>query len=98
VIRYLDYHPELSAYSGGKTPLPEDPDAPEDEEVKTRQGFQELLSPLLFDSALAAIKLAGPVNLRFAIGLTNRVLQFDLSDADRGRRSQPISRYGEIGQ
>lgn len=94
----MDYHPEFSTYPGGKTPLSEDPDAPEDEEeVKTRRGFQELLSPLLLNSALAAIKLAGPINLRTAISLTNRALEFALSDADKGRRSQPTSRYGDIG-
>jgi len=93
-IRYLDYHPEYSTYPGGKTPLSEDPDAPEDEEeVKTRRGFQELLSPLLLNSSLAAIKLAGPINLRTAISLTNRAIGFALSDADRGRRSQSTRRY-----
>lgn len=93
-IRYLDYHPEFSTYPGGKTPLSEDPDAPEDdEEVKTRRGFQELLSPLLLNSALAAIKLAGPTNLRAAISLTDRAIRFALSDADRGRYSQSIRRY-----
>ena len=89
-IRYLDYHPEFSTYPVGKTRLSEDPDAPKDEEeLKTRQGFQELLSALLLNSALAAIKLAGQINLRAAISLTNRAVQFALSDADRGRRSHP---------
>jgi len=85
-LRYLDHHPEYSAYLGGKTPLSKDPDTPEDEEeVKTRQGFRELLSPLLLNSALAAIKLAGQVNLRTAISLTNRATRVALSDADRGK-------------
>ncbi|KAF9653654.1 peptidyl-prolyl cis-trans isomerase Cpr7 [Thelephora ganbajun] len=70
-IRYLDYHPEFSTYPG--------------EEVKTRRGFQELLSPLLLNSALAAIKLAGPINLRTAISLANRAVGFALSDADRAK-------------
>ena len=93
-IRYLDYHPEYSTYPGGKTPLSKDPDAPEDEEeVKTRRGFQELLCPLLLNSALAAIKLAGPINLRTAISLANRAVGFALSDADQGRHPQSTRRY-----
>ena len=88
-IRYLDYHPEFSTYPGGNSLLSEDSNTPEDEgEVKTRRGFQELLSALLLNSALAAIKLAGPINLRTAISLTNRAVTFALSDADRGRRSK----------
>lgn len=84
----MDYHPEFSAYPGGKTPFSDDPTSPEDEEeVKTRRGFQELLSHLLLNSALAAIKLAGPINLRTAISLTNRAVGIALSDTDRGRRS-----------
>ena len=90
-IRYLDYHPEFSTYPGGKTPLSEDPDAPDDEEeVKTRRGFQELLSALLLNSALAAIKLGDPINLRTAISLANRAIGFALSDADRGRHSSQL--------
>lgn len=93
-IRYLDHHPEYSAYLGGKTPLSQDPDAPEDEgEVKTRRGFQELLSLLLLNSALAAIKLAGPINSRIAISLTNRAVDVAPSDADRGRHSRSMRRY-----
>lgn len=93
-IRYLDYHPEFSAYPGSGTPFSGDPDHPEDEEeLKTRRGFQELLSPLLLNSALAATKLAGPINLRTAISLTTRVLEFASSDADRGGCSQSIRGY-----
>jgi len=53
--------------------------------VKTRRGFQELLSALLLNSALAAIKLAGLANLRAAINLTDRAVGFALSDADRAK-------------
>lgn len=85
-IRYLDHHPEFSTYPGFKTPLSEDPDTPVDEEeVKTRRGFQELLSALLLNSSLAAIKLAGPVNLQTAVSLTNRAVEFAPSDADRAK-------------
>lgn len=61
--------------------------------MKTRRGFQELLSPLLLNSALAAIKLAGLGNLRIAIRLADRALEFALSDADRGRRPQSVWGY-----
>lgn len=88
-IRYLDYHPEYSAYLEGRTPVSGDPESPNDEEErKRRRGFQELLSPLLLNSALAAIKLAGANNLRSAISLTTRAVGIALSDADRGRHSQ----------
>ena len=37
-IRYLDYHPEYSAYLEGKTPVSGDPENPLDEEdVKRRK-------------------------------------------------------------
>ena len=93
-IRYLDYHPDYSAYLEGKTPLSGDPEAHQDEEeTKLRRGFQELLSALLLNSALGAIKLAGPIHSRTAISLTNRAVGIALSDADRGRRSQSMRRY-----
>jgi len=96
-IGYLDYHPEYS-YPRGKAPFTEAPDASGDEEdEETRQGFRELLRPLLLNSALARMKLAGPANLRNAISLTNRALEIVTSDADRGRCSRSISRYGDIG-
>lgn len=87
-IRYLDYHPEFSTY-----PLPEDfnaEDSAEDSNTKDpnaeeKRRFQELLSPLLLNSALAATK-----NPRQVIALTNRALLFALSDADRGRRLKPV--------
>jgi peptidyl-prolyl isomerase D len=56
--------------------------------VKTRLGFQELLSALLLNATLAAIKLSGPINLHTAVSLANRAIGFALSDADRGERSQ----------
>jgi len=82
-IRYLDYHPEFSTY-----PLPEDPngeDSAEDSNTKDpnaeeKRRFQELLSPLLLNSALAATK-----NPRQVITLTNRALLFALSNADRAK-------------
>jgi len=84
-IRYLDYHPEYSAYLEGRTPLSGDPENPQDEEdVKRRRGFQELLSALLLNSALGAIKLAGS-HLRTAVALTDRAVGIALSDADRAK-------------
>lgn len=84
-IRYLDYHPEFSTYPGGNHILSENPDAPEDEgEAKTRLGFREVLSALLLNATLAAITLAGTVNLHTAVSLANRAEGFALSDADRG--------------
>jgi len=92
-IRYLDHHPDYSAYLEGKTPLSGDPENPLDEEdAKRRRGFQELLSALLLNSALGAIKLAGPIHLRTAVSLTNRAVGIALSDADRGKRSGSVRR------
>ena len=92
-IRYLDYHPEYSAYLEGRTPLSGDPENTQDEEdVKRRRGFQELLSALLLNSALGAIKLAGS-HLRTALALTNRAVGIALSDADRGKRPGLGRRY-----
>lgn len=94
-IRYLDHHPEFSAYPGGNIPPSGDLGVPEDEEVKTRREFQELLSSLLLNSALGLIKLAGAINLRTAISLTNRAVEIALSDAHRGGRSQPVTEISD---
>jgi len=85
-IRFLDYHPDYSAYLEGRTPLAGDPENPQDEEdVKRRRAFQELLSALLLNSALGAIKLGGPIHSRTAVSLTNRAVGIALSDADRAK-------------
>ena len=78
-IRYLDYHPEFSTSSPG----PEDPD------LEMKRGFQELLTALLLNSALAAIKLASKINLLAAIELTKRAVRLGLEDGQRGRHPRP---------
>lgn len=68
-IRYLDLHTEL----------------PEDAPPELKDSYQALLAPLLLNSALAAIRLGGPVNAQITLKNTNRaIFDLELNDADKG--------------
>lgn len=84
-VRYLDWHPEFARYTNDGKPFTEEPSAEPDSEVATRKLFTELLTPLLLNSALAALKLGGIENARTAKAVTDRALsEVSLSNADQG--------------
>ncbi|CAL1710192.1 unnamed protein product [Somion occarium] len=69
-IRYLDLHTEL----------------PEDAPPELKDSYQALLAPLLLNSALAAIRLGGPVNAQITLKNTNRaIFDLELNDADKAK-------------
>jgi hypothetical protein len=86
-LRYLDWHPELttSISSEDGKPFTEELSSEPDINADIKKSFHELLSPLLLNSALAALKLGGASNARTAKELTDRALnEVNLSNADRG--------------
>jgi len=85
-IRYLEHHPEFSTYPPGKAPVSEGPDAPKNEqELKTRQEFQRVLSVLSLNSTLAALKLPGRIGPKALIDLANKAVKFAFSDDTRAK-------------
>ncbi|KAK7460938.1 peptidyl-prolyl cis-trans isomerase cpr6 [Stygiomarasmius scandens] len=80
-IRYLDVHHDL----------------PEETTAETRQAYTALLTPLLLNSALAAVRITPPssLNADVAIGSATRALGLELSNADKAkalyRRSLALS-------
>ncbi|THV02222.1 peptidyl-prolyl cis-trans isomerase [Dendrothele bispora CBS 962.96] len=70
-IRYLDVHHDL----------------PEDASAGTRQAYASILTPLLLNSALAAVRITptSSVNADVAIDSTTRALRLELSNADKAK-------------
>jgi peptidyl-prolyl isomerase D len=89
-LRYLDWHPEftISKSSEDGKPFSEEPASEPNADANLKKSFQELVTPLLLNSALAVLKLGGSTNARTAKGITDRALnEPTLSDADRGAPS-----------
>jgi len=87
-LRYLDWHPEftISKSSEDGKPFSEEPASEPNADANLKKSFQELVTPLLLNSALAVLKLGGSTNARTAKGITDRALnQPTLSDADRAK-------------
>lgn len=69
-MRYLDVHPYL----------------PDETTFETKKAFQDLLTSLLLNSSLAAIKATGSSNAQRAVDWTTRALdRLPMSDADKGK-------------
>ncbi|PCH36779.1 hypothetical protein WOLCODRAFT_140583 [Wolfiporia cocos MD-104 SS10] len=68
-IRYLDVHPVL----------------PDDAPPELRDSCDTLLTPLLLNSALAALRAGGSDNAGIALRATDRALEMQLSDADKAK-------------
>ncbi|KDQ56674.1 hypothetical protein JAAARDRAFT_36162 [Jaapia argillacea MUCL 33604] len=62
------------------------PDVSEDSPPELKDSYDTLVSSLLLNTSLAALKLGGPTNARVALESTDRVLEkFELNNADKAK-------------